>query len=160
MKHWGVHLAIAAIIIGYPITLQVSVLTLYSHSILWINTFSIIVELQLLLNEDFFGQHIATDIVSRQIEAHLSNVNPSKPLVMSFHGWTGNGKNHMAYLIAKSLYRSEVNSPFYHHFMATVHFPHQVKSKSIFLLKSSSNTQHFAFHRSMRISTRTKSGRG
>ena len=30
----------------------------------------------------------------------------------------------MAYLIARSLYRSEQKSPFFHHFMATVHFPH------------------------------------
>ena len=92
-----------------------------------------IAELQQMLRDELFGQHIAMDIVARQIEAHLSNVNPSKPLVMSFHGWTGNGKNHVAYLIAKSLYKSEVNSPFYHHFMATVHFPHQVYSYNHFL---------------------------
>jgi predicted alpha/beta-fold hydrolase len=88
--------------------------------------FSSIIELQLMIEEEVFGQHIATKIISRQIIAHLENPSPSKPLVMSFHGWTGNGKNHVAYLIAKSLYLYETKSRFYHHFMATVHFPHQV----------------------------------
>jgi hypothetical protein len=88
--------------------------------------FASITELQLMIEEEVFGQHIATKIISRQIIAHLENPSPSKPLVMSFHGWTGNGKNHVAYLIAKSLYLRETKSRFYHHFMATVHFPHQV----------------------------------
>ncbi|KZS09814.1 Torsin-like protein [Daphnia magna] len=82
-------------------------------------------KLQELLKQDVFGQHIATEVVSRQIEAHLSNPSPSKPLVLSFHGWTGNGKNHVAYLIAKSLFMKETDSQFYHHFISTVHFPHQ-----------------------------------
>ena len=80
----------------------------------------------MLLDQDVFGQHIANEIVSKQIEAHIINPFPSKPLVMSFHGWTGNGKNHVAYLIARSIYRKELQSKFYHHFMATAHFPHQV----------------------------------
>lgn len=91
-----------------------------------------ITELQSMIANEVFGQHIATEIVARQISAHLENPNPSKPLVMSFHGWTGNGKNHVAYLIAKSRYFSETKSQFYHHFMATVHFPHQVILLMIF----------------------------
>ncbi|EFX73207.1 hypothetical protein DAPPUDRAFT_129381 [Daphnia pulex] len=78
-----------------------------------------------MITNEVFGQHIATEIVARQISAHLENPNPSKPLVMSFHGWTGNGKNHIAYLIANSRYKKGTKSQFYHHFMATVHFPHQ-----------------------------------
>lgn len=78
-----------------------------------------------LLDAEVFGQHIATEIISKQLKAHLTNDFPAKPLVMSFHGWTGNGKNHVAYLIAKSLYRNGIHSHLYHHFMATVHFPHQ-----------------------------------
>ena len=72
-----------------------------------------------------FGQHIAIPVIIKQIDAHVSNPNPSKPLVMSFHGWTGNGKNYVSYLIAKSLYREGSDSRFYHHFMATVHFPYE-----------------------------------
>lgn len=91
-------------------------------------------ELKRLLKEEVFGQHIATELIARQVEAHLTNPSPSKPLVMSFHGWTGNGKNHVAYLIAKSLYKSEVKSPFYHHFMSTAHFPHAVSVKNSCLI--------------------------
>lgn len=82
-------------------------------------------KLNRVLNGEVFGQHIATNIISKQLKAHLTNKFPSKPLVMSFHGWTGNGKNHVTYLIAKSLFRNGIQSQFYHHFMATVHFPHQ-----------------------------------
>ena len=74
--------------------------------------------MELLLKEEVFGQHIAADVVYRQVKAHITNPSPSKPLVLSFHGWTGNGKNHMAYLIARSLYRNEIRSTHYHHFMA------------------------------------------
>jgi len=81
-------------------------------------------KLNRLLNNEVFGQHIATDIVSKQIKAHLGHKFPAKPLVLSFHGWTGNGKNHVAYIIAKSLYHNGIQSKFYHHFMATAHFPH------------------------------------
>jgi len=77
------------------------------------------------LKDEVFGQHIATNMISKQLKAHLTNEHPSKPLVLSFHGWTGNGKNHVTYLIAKSLFREGIHSRFYHHFMATVHFPHQ-----------------------------------
>lgn len=96
------------------------------YSLYFILILFLLSELKLLLKEEVFGQHIASDMVARQLEAHLSNPSPSKPLVMSFHGWTGNGKNHVAYLIAKSLYRQELKSSHYHHFMATVHFPDQV----------------------------------
>ena len=77
------------------------------------------------MNDEVFGQHIATDIISKQLKVHLTNEQPYKPLVLSFHGWTGNGKNHVTYIIAKSLFRNGIRSRFYHHFMATVHFPHQ-----------------------------------
>lgn len=113
-------------IIGYPMTFQVT--DHYELSVFPLNmSDKAFLELKRLLKEEVFGQHIATKLIARQIEAHLTNPSPSKPLVMSFHGWTGNGKNHVAYLIAKSLYKSEVKSPFYHHFMSTAHFPHSVR---------------------------------
>ena len=83
-----------------------------------------VTELRRHLSSDLFGQHIATDVILKQLNAHLSNKSPLKPLVMSFHGWTGNGKNHVAYLIAKSLFLKGAESKHYHHFMATTHFPH------------------------------------
>ena len=77
------------------------------------------------LQEEVFGQHIATDIIFKQLEAHIVNENPSKPLVLSLHGWTGNGTNHVAYLLAKSMYTEGTKSKYYHHYMSTVHFPHE-----------------------------------
>lgn len=50
--------------------------------------------------------------------------NPSKALVMSFHGWTGTGKNYLAKMISKALYKKEMHSQFVHLFVATLHFPH------------------------------------
>ncbi|KAL3090900.1 hypothetical protein niasHS_007275 [Heterodera schachtii] len=42
---------------------------------------------------------------------------------MSFHGWTGSGKNYLAKMIAKAIYKKEMRSQFVHQFVATHHFP-------------------------------------
>ena len=85
----------------------------------------LIAELRRLFADQVFGQHIATGVILKQIGAHLRSKSLQKPLVLSFHGATGNGKSHIAYLIADSLYRKGSSSKHYHHFMATTHFPHQ-----------------------------------
>ena len=69
------------------------------------------------------GQHLARDLVVRAVRGHQSNKKPSKPLVMSFHGWTGSGKNFVSQFVAESLYRHGLNSKFVHLFIATLHFP-------------------------------------
>ena len=43
---------------------------------------------------------------------------------MSFHGWTGTGKNYLAKMISKALYKKEMHSQFVHLYVATLHFPH------------------------------------
>jgi recombinational DNA repair protein (RecF pathway) len=43
---------------------------------------------------------------------------------MSFHGWTGSGKNYLAKMIARALYKKEMHSKFVHLYVATLHFPH------------------------------------
>lgn len=43
---------------------------------------------------------------------------------MSFHGWTGSGKNYLAKMIAKSIFKKGMNSKFVHMFVATYDFPH------------------------------------
>lgn len=77
------------------------------------------------LDEKIFGQHIALEAVTKLISKHLKRKNPSKPLVMSFHGYTGVGKNHLSNLIAQLIY-SEFErtgaSNFVHKFIAT-HIP-------------------------------------
>ena len=45
-----------------------------------------------------------------------------KALVMSFHGWTGSGKNFVAKFIAESLFRKGIKSNNIHIYVSTVHF--------------------------------------
>jgi len=43
---------------------------------------------------------------------------------MSFHGWTGSGKNFLSKMIARAVYKNEMHSNFVHLFVSTLHFPH------------------------------------
>uniref|UniRef100_A0A8C1X8Z1 Uncharacterized protein n=1 Tax=Cyprinus carpio TaxID=7962 RepID=A0A8C1X8Z1_CYPCA len=71
------------------------------------------IELKHDLNRKLFGQHIAAQVILK------------KPLVLSLHGWTGNGKNFVSQLIAKNIYRKKMRSNYVHLFTATAHFPHE-----------------------------------
>ena len=47
------------------------------------------------LEDNFFGQHIAQSIILSQLSRRWTtstHIGYQKPLVMSFHGWTGSGK--------------------------------------------------------------------
>merc|ERR1711935_382720 len=57
------------------------------------------------------------------LRGHKNSPVPSKPLVLSFHGWTGSGKNYISKLIADSFYTKGMDSKFVHLFIATLHFP-------------------------------------
>lgn len=72
-----------------------------------------------------FGQHLVDDLVLRAVKSHVipGGSSPPKALVLSFHGWTGGGKNFVATLLAESLYLEGMNSRFVHLFSATRHFP-------------------------------------
>ncbi|NXK54549.1 TOR1A protein, partial [Chauna torquata] len=77
------------------------------------------------LERKVFGQHLAVQIVLRALSANIYSKRPKKPLVMSFHGWTGTGKSFVSSIIAENLYR--LNSPrrrFVHHFSTVLHFSH------------------------------------
>ncbi|KAI1715245.1 torsin domain-containing protein [Ditylenchus destructor] len=80
-------------------------------------------KIQREVDDKLYGQHIAQEYVIRGIRAHVSKA-PNKALVMSFHGWTGSGKNYVARMIAKSVFKNEMRSKFVHLFVATLHFPH------------------------------------
>ena len=84
-----------------------------------------------------YGQHIAEKTVFRAVKAHVLDENPSKPLVMSFHGWTGAGKNFVARMIVKNLYAKGEKSSFVHVFNSEVHFKH---SNSVPLYKDQLQT--------------------
>ncbi|KAG7255265.1 hypothetical protein CRUP_016597 [Coryphaenoides rupestris] len=51
------------------------------------------------------------------------NSDPKKPLVLSFHGWAGTGKNFASKLIADNIYKKGMDSKFVHFFNAELHFP-------------------------------------
>ncbi|NWI14997.1 TOR1A protein, partial [Crypturellus soui] len=77
------------------------------------------------LERKVFGQHLAGQIVLRALSANVHSHRPKKPLVMSFHGWTGTGKSFVSSIIAENLYQSDIpRRRFVHHFSTVLHFPH------------------------------------
>lgn len=80
--------------------------------------------LETALRQRLFGQHLVLGTVIKGLRGHFKQNNPSKALVLSFHGWTGNGKNFVSRLIAESIYEKGLKSGFVHLYIATLHFPH------------------------------------
>ena len=80
------------------------------------------------LHQNLFGQHLVTSLVTRAVRAHTRKNDPKKALVMSFHGWTGSGKNFVAKFIVESLYKLGMSSKYVHLFISTLHFPNQEQS--------------------------------
>jgi len=87
-----------------------------------------------LFDEYVYGQHLARDIVRKALRSHLRKLdpsnsnNPKKALVMSFHGWTGGGKNYVAKFLADSLFAKGIKSKNVHLFVSTLHFPIEEKA--------------------------------
>ncbi|XP_026092373.1 torsin-1A-like [Carassius auratus] len=79
------------------------------------------------LRENFLGQHIASNVIQRAVSSFMTDRNPNKPLVLSFHGTTGTGKNHAAKIIARNVYEKGENSKHVHLFISEHHFPHTEK---------------------------------
>lgn len=73
-----------------------------------------------------FGQPLVTELVNI-LSAHKESVyDKNKPnkkaLVISFHGWSGVGKNYAASIIAEALYRKGMRSKFVRVFMGKKDF--------------------------------------
>ncbi|VDN04087.1 unnamed protein product [Thelazia callipaeda] len=81
-----------------------------------------ILGLQHVMRTRLYGQHIAEETVLKAVIAHWRNPNPKKALVMSFHGWTGCGKNYLSTMIADNLYVRGARSDFFHVYISTLHF--------------------------------------
>uniref|UniRef100_A0A8C2DTJ5 Torsin family 1 like 3 n=1 Tax=Cyprinus carpio TaxID=7962 RepID=A0A8C2DTJ5_CYPCA len=75
------------------------------------------------LKDSLFGQHIASDVVLKAVTSFMTDSNPNKPLVFSFHGTTGTGKSHVAKIIARNMYKKGEQSKHIHLFIADLHFP-------------------------------------
>ncbi|XP_062046211.1 torsin-3A [Lepus europaeus] len=70
------------------------------------------------------GQHLARELVLRTVKGYLEVPRPDKALALSFHGWSGTGKNFVARMLAENLYRDGQRSACVRMLIATVHFPH------------------------------------
>ena len=64
-----------------------------------------ITQMNLTLNQQVFGQHIALNVLPMTLDAYLQKDTSQYPksLVISFHGWTGVGKNFVSYIIGNHL---------------------------------------------------------
>ncbi|XP_009864978.1 PREDICTED: torsin-3A, partial [Apaloderma vittatum] len=76
------------------------------------------------LNEQLHGQHLAKEVIIRAVRGFLQSPRPEKALVLSFHGWSGTGKNFVARLVASHLYRDGLKSECVRVFISLFHFPH------------------------------------
>jgi len=79
------------------------------------------------LQQRVHGQHIAVNVVIKRLEEFLS-ASSRQQLVMSFHGWTGIGKNFMSSIIAQYLPLTNV-----HKFIVPLHFAHGTHSEALSL---------------------------
>ncbi|NWX64799.1 TOR3A protein, partial [Promerops cafer] len=76
------------------------------------------------LSGQLHGQHLAKEVVLRAVQGFLQSPRPQKALVLSFHGWSGTGKNFVARMVASHLYRDGLKSDCVRVFISLLHFPH------------------------------------
>uniref|UniRef100_A0A2K5P2U8 Torsin family 2 member A n=1 Tax=Cercocebus atys TaxID=9531 RepID=A0A2K5P2U8_CERAT len=76
------------------------------------------------LAQHLAGQHLAKALVVKALKAFVRDPAPTKPLVLSLHGWTGTGKSYVSSLLAHYLFQGGLRSPRVHHFSPVIHFPH------------------------------------
>lgn len=76
-----------------------------------------ILRLRSNLQELLYGQHIIEEKLFQAVASHYKEIDKSqKPLVMSFHGTQGTGKNFVSNLIADAVFEKGTSSSFYHVF--------------------------------------------
>ncbi|NWV11281.1 TOR3A protein, partial [Ptilonorhynchus violaceus] len=76
------------------------------------------------LSGQLHGQHLAKEAVVQAVQGFLQSPRPQKALVLSFHGWSGTGKNFVARMVASHLYRDGLRSECVRVFISLLHFPH------------------------------------
>ena len=69
------------------------------------------------------GQPFVNQLVYPAIKSHVTDPNPSKPLVMSFHGGSGTGKNYVTEIIAQALFQTGLKSEYFVKYVAADNFP-------------------------------------
>ncbi|NXD15279.1 TOR3A protein, partial [Nothocercus nigrocapillus] len=98
--------------------------------------------LELDLTGQLHGQHLASEVIIRAVRGFVQSPRPGKALVLSFHGWSGTGKNFVARMVAGHLYRDGLRSECVRTFVSLFHFPHRksVDSYKVQLEKQLSET--------------------
>ncbi|VDQ13012.1 unnamed protein product [Trichobilharzia regenti] len=76
------------------------------------------------LRHELHGQHIAAERVYHHILDYMNDGMPQKPLALSFHGYTGVGKNFVSNIVVNNILRLGTRSRFYHFYDTTIHFKH------------------------------------
>lgn len=84
-------------------------------------------ELYSTLKLKLHGQPLVRQIVVPYIVSHRKSEDPRKALVLSFHGWTGGGKNFVSKIIAENLFTKGMKSNYVHLFIARRDFPYHDK---------------------------------
>ena len=128
-KHKDRHFMMSFMKTSCCLTLGILLLSMYLH----VNPHGFCLDSEFIKNisgievafqNELYGQHIAQKIVISALKNHLKKRNVKTPLVMSFHGWTGIGKNFVSKIIAEHLFKQKTLSPFVHKFIIPLHFPH------------------------------------
>lgn len=79
--------------------------------------------------EQLFGQHIVQIKIPLALMNHYKNIESSKkPLVISFHGTPGTGKNFVSNMIIESVYPEGLKSSFVHRYIGSTDFPDNSKT--------------------------------
>lgn len=86
--------------------------------------------LQSDLENSLYGQHIVKQQVIAALEAHFKEEHKSqKPLVISFHGTPGTGKNYVSDKIANRLYAKGFHSKYVRKYLGRGDFPLESEAK-------------------------------
>ncbi|XP_072020426.1 torsin-1A-like [Amphiura filiformis] len=64
------------------------------------------------------------------MHSFFKDKDPQRPLVLSFHGTTGTGKNHVSRLIAESIYKKGLESQYVHLKIPTKDYPYESELKA------------------------------
>ncbi|PAV88895.1 hypothetical protein WR25_07480 [Diploscapter pachys] len=75
------------------------------------------------LESKVFGQHLVEDAVLNAMKGHFQIGPPKSALALSFHGYTGTGKNLVADIIANNTFKLGTKSAYFTRFVSTADFP-------------------------------------
>lgn len=74
------------------------------------------------MEQKLFGQPLVQTTVIQALRSHLKTLYPDKAMVLSFHGWTGSGKNYVSQMVAEAMFKNGMKSSSVKLFISTVDF--------------------------------------